>query len=51
MRSLSPRSSPLACSWGRHGPDAGGGIMAAMMLWGVVSSIFFNASVKARLRQ
>jgi hypothetical protein len=29
---------------GPHGPDSGGGIMAAIMLWSVVSLIFFIAN-------
>ena len=29
---------------GPQGPDSGGGIMAAIILWGVVSPIFFIAN-------
>ena len=29
---------------GPHGPDAGGGIMSALLLWGIASAVFFVAN-------
>ena len=34
---------------GPRGPDSGGGIMAAIILWGVVSLIFFIANAGCRV--
>jgi hypothetical protein len=51
MWSLSPCSSPLALmeAAGPQGPDTGGEIMAAIILWSMVSLILFTANAASAL--